>query len=120
MEPPPVVFYSPDSTSTSQPESPAQPDPHSQHPTHPDRRHHPDPRYPAPTDPRYPSYAERESQPDGRYSIHTTQDRPTYPHHHPFTTPRRPPVPEIPLHRHASGPAVRRSTFLLRAELTEN
>lgn len=122
VEPPPVVLYSTDSN-TPQPESPVQPDPHppihhkpqdphSQQPTHPDPHYHPDPRYPAPTDPRYPSYTERINRPDGRYSSHTTQERPTYPYHrYPVTTPRRPPVPETPVHRHASGPGVRRSCF---------
>lgn len=121
VEPPPVVLYSPDSnTGASQP---VQPDPHppthhkpqdpySQHPTHPDARYHPDPRYPAPTDPRYPSYTERVNRPDGRYSTHTTQERPTYP----FTTPRRPPAPENPVHRHASGPGVGRSRLLRRTD----
>lgn len=133
VEPPPVVLYSPDSnTDTSQPESPVQPDPHppihhkpqdpySQQPTDPDPHNHPDPRYPAPTDPRYPSYTERINRPDGRYSGHTTQERPTYPYHrYPVTTPRRPPVPETPVHRHTSGPGVRCSCFCPMFQRTGN
>lgn len=129
VEPPPVILYSPEhrsnvSTHESQPASPVQPEPHQpnlyqpthpkpeepypRQPTNPDPRYQPNPRYPVPTDPRYPSYTERLNQPDGRYSIHTTQERPTYPYsRYPVTTPRRPPVPEIPVHRHTSGPGVR-------------
>lgn len=110
VEPPPVVLYSPDSnTGAAQPESPVHRphDPYSQHPTYPDPHYHPDPRYPAPSDPRYPSYTERANRPEGRYSSHTTQDRPTYPYQrYPLTTPRRPPAPETPVHRHTSGPGV--------------
>lgn len=123
VEPPPVVPYPPDrhsktaSSATQGFHQPTHPNPHDpsgpyhRHTTNPDPQYQPDPRYPAPTDPRFPSYSERLNQPDGRYSVHTTQQRPTYPDtRYPVSTPRRPPVPQTPPHRHSSGPGVRVSS----------
>lgn len=132
MNPPPVVPYSPEHHTDTNAQSPtdslSQPDVHHsthaepQQPSHthprvpvnPDPWYQPNPHYPSPTDPRYPRYSERINHPDGRYSIYTTQPRPVYPDGRYLVTSYRrppPPVPQTPVHHHASGPGVRKTTF---------
>lgn len=114
MEPRQDVSYYPDHQSSADTSThyshatqtnPQNPD--SRH--HPDSQYQPDARYPSQTDPRFPSYTERLDHPDGRYSVHTVQERPA-------VTPQRrppPPVPQTPVHHHASGPGVREATLFI-------
>ncbi|MED6291793.1 hypothetical protein CHARACLAT_027289 [Characodon lateralis] len=79
-------------------QAPSQPKPDSNPRYRPDTQYQTDLLYPQPSNPRYPSYTDRFNQPDGRYLD------PRYP----VTRPRRPPpsVPQVPIHRHTSGPAL--------------
>lgn len=77
---------------------PSQPRPDSDPRYRPDTPYQTDLVYPQPSNPRYPSYSDRLNQPDGRYlDPRYTVTRPQRP---------PPPVPQGPVHRHASGPAL--------------